>query len=128
MGDLEVMKKRITAGIVISMLGLCLVTGCAAGKWKLAEIVPPDAATGFALQTLNLKHDGNFEAEALRQGKQLTMKGTYEYKFDKNTLKLDDAEGGTRTYNVEINGFTGKMFVWNVGPKKEWLATLERQW
>lgn len=121
------MKKLST--LLLLAMGVVVLTGCMGpvGKWKLVDVVPPEADGGFQIKHVQFTSKGAYVLKADRGDGMEEWNGTYEYDRDTNQMTLTGETGKTRIYRVEFCGPCGYMYMYNPGERKEWKATFKRQ-
>ncbi len=118
-------------GMLCLVAGLLVaVVGCSSlqGTWTVREVVPPAERGKFEMGKITFHSGGKFSAEVSYQGKSRQMKGTYTYDPKEELVTFKGEDNQERTYHLaKVCGCgmcPSTLQVWNVGPQKEWVATL----
>lgn len=84
----------------LALLLLIAIGGCGVeGRWTLKQVRPAVGNEGFTLARASFYPNHSFEAIAIRDGKTIKSKGTYDYCCCKKKLTLHMG-GETRVYRA----------------------------
>ncbi len=121
--------KNVAAYVIVTVVAV-LCSGCAGlrGTWKLAQIVPADAAGEYQMARVTFNPDGTFTAEVHDGETTRAISGTFEFDRENEKLTFATDDGKPRTYRAQMcQTCDGLLIVWNDGPQKRWEAKMMRR-
>jgi hypothetical protein len=100
------MKRAVSCLAAVMAAGL--LAGCSLeGTWKTVKVEPESAAASFRFASVDFTEDGAFTGTVRYDGREESVKGTYEW--DGRTLTVVPEQGETRTYKGTL--WWGKKLV-----------------